>query len=180
MAAMSTEEPIWKATPSQVVNLLPLILGALVAGALTAVILLTGWLTGGLIYAILPVVWLVCLIPWLWKALKTKFYNYEMTNERLKLTTGIFSRKTDVLELYRVKDMTMDRPFVFRLFGLSNIVLTTSDRTTPTLTIEAIRSGGEVLDTIRNHVELLREKKRVREVDFDSDSDGDGGGVEFE
>ena len=89
------------------------------------------------------------------------------------LSTGILNRNTDVMELYRVKDMNLAKPFILRIFGLSNVTLITSDRSMPTLVLRAIPNGTEVLNTIRDHVESLRDKKRVREVDFeDGDSDG--------
>ncbi|MEZ5328759.1 MAG: PH domain-containing protein [Verrucomicrobiales bacterium] len=171
--AMTSEETIWKSTPSQIIHLPLLLLGAIIATAISAGL---GLLVGPAVpvyLAIIAVVWFVCLLPWLWKSLNTKFYNYALTNERLKLTTGIFSRDTDVLELYRVKDMAISQPFLLRIFGLSNVTLTTSDRTTPILKLEAIRDGEKVLDTIRAHVEALREKKRVREVDFEGDDASD-------
>lgn len=170
--AMTTEETIWTATPSQIIHLPALILGAIVATAISIGLGFIGWVVP-LYLGIIAVVWLVCLLPWIWKGLNTKFYKYALTNERLKLTTGIFSRETDVLELYRVKDMSISEPFILRVFGLSNVTLTTSDRSTPILKLEAIRDGATVLDTIRHHVEILREKKRVREVDFEGDDAGD-------
>lgn len=166
--AMTAEETIWKATPSQIIHLPLLIIGAIIATAISVGLGFIGWAVPLYLGIIIPV-WLICLLPWCWKSLNTKFYNYNLTTERLKLTTGIFSRETDVLELYRVKDMAISQPFVLRLFGLSNVTLTTSDRTTPILKLEAIRNGDTVLDTIRHHVEALREKKRVREVDFEGD-----------
>ncbi len=40
------------------------------------------------------------------------------------------------LELYRVKDIVLNEPFLLRLVGLSNIVLVTSDRSTPVFVVE--------------------------------------------
>ncbi|MGK0189050.1 MAG: putative membrane protein YdbT with pleckstrin-like domain [Verrucomicrobiales bacterium] len=170
--AMTAEETIWKSTPSQIIHLPLLIIGAAVATGVSIGLGFIGWAVP-LYLGIIAPAWIVCLLPWLWKSLNTKFYNYDLTTERLKLTTGIFSRETDVLELYRVKDMAISQPFILRLFGLSNVTLTTSDRTTPILKLEAIREGSTVLDTIRHHVEELREKKRVREVDFEGDDSED-------
>ena len=165
---MKAEETTWTATPSQIIHLPPLILGAVVATGVSVALSFLGFIWP-LYLGVIAAVWFVCLLPWAWKSLNTKFYNYEMTTERLKIVTGIFSRQTDVLELYRVKDMAIAQPFILRIFGLSNVTLTTSDRTTPTVTLEAIRNGASVMDTIRHHVEALREKKRVREVDFEGD-----------
>ena len=171
--AMTSEEIICKSSPSQIIHLPILLLGALIA---TAISVGLGLFVGPAVpvyLGIIAIVWFVCLLPWLWKSLNTRFFNYAMTNERLKLTTGIFSRETDVLELYRVKDMAISQPFLLRIFGLSNVTLTTSDRTTPVLKLEAIRDGDKVLDTIRAHVEALRERKRVREVYFEGDDVSD-------
>ena len=173
--ATGRESIIWEGTPSQITNLPSILLGAVVATGLTvAGSFFVFPLTGPLFFVIAAGVWLICLAPGLWQMLNTRFYNYELTSERLKLTTGILSRNTDVMELYRVKDMNLAQPFILRLFGLSNVTLITSDRSMPVFVLRAIRNGTEVLDIVRNHVESLRDKKRVREVDFeDGDSDGD-------
>ena len=79
------------------------------------------------------------------------------------------------MELYRVKDTRLEKPFWLRIFGLSNIVLQTSDRSLPEVNIRAVRNGIEIREKLRKQVESLRDKKRVREVDFESsDSDADG------
>src|SRR6266571_2581160 len=70
--------------------------------------------------------------------LQTKNKVYELTSERLKITEGVFSKVTDTLELYRVKDLEMRQPFWYRLFRLENVILNTSDVNTPLIFIEAI------------------------------------------
>ena len=166
---MNEEQIIWKGTPSQVLNLPAFLLGALAASVITVAALLTAVVTGPLALIVIAIAWVACLFPWLCKVITTKSNNYEVTNERLKLTTGVFNRKTEVMELYRVKDMQLEMPFHFRLFGLSRLILSTSDRSNPVLILNAIRDGASVSDNIRRHVEELRDKKRVREVDFEDD-----------
>lgn len=170
---MTSEEIIWKSSPSQIIHLPILLLGALIATAISVGVGLFVGPAVPIYIGILAIVWCFCLLPWLWQSLNTRFYNYALTSERLKLTTGILGRETDALELYRVKDMAISQPFLLRIFGLSNVTLTTSDRTTPILKLEAIRDGEKVLDTIRAHVEALRERKRVREVDFEGEDASD-------
>src|SRR5256885_15648757 len=70
--------------------------------------------------------------------LQTKCKIYELTGERLKTTEGVFSKVTDTLEWYRVKDIKTQQPFLYRLAGLENVQLDTSDVETPTVFIEAI------------------------------------------
>src|SRR2546430_8835531 len=59
--------------------------------------------------------------------LQTKNKVYELTTERLKITEGTFSKVTDTLELYRVKDLETRQPFLYRMFGVENVQMNTSD-----------------------------------------------------
>lgn len=168
---MSNESTLWQGNPSQVLNLPAFLLGALIAAILTTVALFTLVMTGPLLIAVIAAIWAVCLLPWMTKALATRYDNYLLTSERLRHSRGIFNRNIEVLELYRVKDLRIELPLHFRIFGLSRIILETSDRSTPLVMLDGIKDGVAVSDLIRNQVETQRDKKRVREVDFDDDDD---------
>jgi len=99
--------------------------------------------------------------------LQTKNKVYELTTERLKTTEGVFSKVTDTLELYRVKDLEKRQPFFYRLVGMENVALNTSDASSPFILIEAIPSSVGVADKIRNQVEAVRAQKGVREIDVE-------------
>jgi uncharacterized membrane protein YdbT with pleckstrin-like domain len=99
--------------------------------------------------------------------LQTKNKIYELTSERLKITEGIFSKVTDTLELYRVKDIETRQPFLYRLFGVENIQMNTSDTSSPFILIEAIPHTVGLADKIRNQVEIIRQQKGVREIDIE-------------
>jgi uncharacterized membrane protein YdbT with pleckstrin-like domain len=99
--------------------------------------------------------------------LQTKNMVYELTTERLKTTEGVFSKVTDTLELYRVKDLEKRQPFFYRLVGVENVALNTSDASSPFILIEAISSSVGLADKIRNQVEAVRAQKGVREIDVE-------------
>lgn len=136
------EETVWRARSSQVVNL-----GTYV------VCLLTAWL-------VVPIG--VALYQWL----QVRCRVYELTTERFRITRGILSKHIDELELYRVKDVSLHRPFVQRLFSLGTVVLDTSDHSTPQVVIPAVAEIDWLRDQIRRHVEARRDSKGVKEVDF--------------
>ena len=98
--------------------------------------------------------------------LKTRFTIYEMTNSRFIEKTGILSQKIQEVELYRVRDYSIDKPFLLRIFGLGNLTLITSDKTSPRVYVKAINNVEDVRNTIRSHVESAREKTGTKEVDF--------------
>lgn len=113
-------------------------------------------------------VWFLLPFPWLFgRFVALKCRRYELTTERLTLSTGILSRRIDAMELYRVKDITLDVPIFLRMFGRGNVVLETSDKTTPRLLIEAVPDARGVADKVRAHVEAMRDRKRAREVDME-------------
>jgi uncharacterized membrane protein YdbT with pleckstrin-like domain len=97
--------------------------------------------------------------------IKVHSHHYEITNERLKETDGVLSKTTDELELFRVKDISFVQPFFLRMFGCGNIILDTSDRSTQTVVIYAIKDAKPVMDLLRKNVQIMRVKKGVREFD---------------
>jgi membrane protein YdbS with pleckstrin-like domain len=99
--------------------------------------------------------------------LQTKCRVYELTSERLKMSEGVFSKVTDTLELYRVKDIETRQPFLYRLCGIENVQLNTSDTSSPFVLAEAIPHHVGLADKIRNQVETIRQQKGVREIDVE-------------
>lgn len=133
------EDVIWSGTPSQVVNFKWFVLCVLILPIPVAI----------------------------WKWIETRGQQYVLTTERLQTRTGVFSKRTDDLELYRVRDTVIVEPFWYRLFGAGNVVMETSDRTHPQFVIPAVKDPHGLMEHIRRQVELMRRQKRVREVDFE-------------
>jgi uncharacterized membrane protein YdbT with pleckstrin-like domain len=162
--AMTEETLLWKGSPSQWLN----------AGHFTSALLLcAGIIVGGLTS---PPAFAGLILPALyaiWKYLTVRTRVFELTSERLKITRGVINQHVDEIELYRVKDSQMIRTWWMRLTGLASISLETSDRTMPALVIPAIRGGIEMRELLRKQVEIQRDKKRVREMDFDDAGDGE-------
>ena len=99
--------------------------------------------------------------------LQTRCKVFELTTQRLKITHGVFTKTTETLELYRVKDIETRQPFFSRLVGIENVQMTTSDASSPLVLIEAVPSSVRFADKLRNRVEIIRQQKRVREIDID-------------
>jgi uncharacterized membrane protein YdbT with pleckstrin-like domain len=99
--------------------------------------------------------------------LQTKSKVYELTTERLKTTEGVFSKVTDTLELYRVKDIETQQPVFYRMVRVENVQMNTSDTSSPFVFLEAIPSEVALADKIRNQVEAVRAQKGVREIDIE-------------
>lgn len=112
---------------------------------------------------------IIFFLPWFLAArgwLQVHFHKYKITSERLMEREGIFSRTTGELELFRVKDITFHEPFILRVFGLGDVILDTSDKSTPIVVLHAIKNPHEVKDLLRKYVDIMRNTKGVREFDM--------------
>ena len=161
---MTVETTFWKGSPSQWLNIWPFT-GAIVFAVAVGIGSL--FFPPAIAALVLPVLYII------WKYLTVRTQVFELTSERLRITRGIINQKIDEIELYRVKDTQMIRVWWMRLTGLASIVLETSDRGMPNLTIPAVRGGLELREQLRKQVELVRDQKRVREMDFDEAHVGD-------
>ena len=99
--------------------------------------------------------------------LKTRFTVYELTDERIKLKTGILSQEIDECELYRIRDYKIVKPFFQRIFGLGNIELITSDRSNVRINLNGIKDPENLYNIIRDNVEKVRRKTGTREIDVE-------------
>lgn len=91
-------------------------------------------------------------------------YSYTIDNELLIFKRGVFTRREDYLELYRVKDISSVQPLLLRLFNLMHVYMDTSDHTHPTFSILGVEHD-ELTDQLRTLVERNRRDKNVYEID---------------
>jgi uncharacterized membrane protein YdbT with pleckstrin-like domain len=114
--------------------------------------------------------WISCVLvlplPWaLWKAAVTHNTVYTLTDQRLKFTTGVLTKLTDDLELYRVRDTKFQQDFFERMVGLGEVILYTTDETSPEIRLPYVKDAEAVREKIRALVEARRDAKRVRYLD---------------
>jgi len=76
------------------------------------------------------------------------FVCYTLTEKTLQVSTGILFRRTDNLELFRVKDHVVTEPLLLRLFGLMHLELLTTDLTNPITVLRAI-PRSDITEIIR-------------------------------
>jgi membrane protein YdbS with pleckstrin-like domain len=157
------EEIVWQGSQSQVLNFGIFILMIIIA--IVIIVISIMFFPLGAVLAVIPLFYL--FIRWL----IVKNHRYKVTTERIFYTTGIFSKRTEAMELYRVRDVDMYEPFWQRLFKLGNIAITSSDKTAQNFLLKAVPNPTELLNNIRKNVEIRRDVKRVRGVEFLDDED---------
>ena len=161
MSTTSPEEsPVWRGSPSQWTNFGAYFFSLVVAGFIIAAYFLTAAGPLVLLALVLPLGYIFA------RWLGTRSEVYEVTTERIRFSTGIFSRRGSELELYRVRDYTVVEPFLLRLVGRGDIVIESADRSTPVFVMHAVPGVNTLKDQIRTHTELMRQRRGVRDLEI--------------
>lgn len=98
-------------------------------------------------------------LPW-------TFTRYSLTKDKLVIDTGFISRKEDEIRLYRILDITLQRPLHQRIWGLGTIRLNTADKTAPEIEIKRIKHAKQVKEMLSDMVEKERDEKRIAAREF--------------
>jgi hypothetical protein len=88
---------------------------------------------------------------------------YTIGPEVIKITRGLFMKRTSQVELFRVKDYVQTQSFLLQLFRLMDLMLRTTDPLNPVIWLRGIPLS-DVVDTIRGHVLETRQHNRIYEI----------------
>ena len=106
------------------------------------------------------------LLPRLWRR-GSKLYR--ITTRRIVVETGLLSKRLEQIDLYRIADYTVDRPFGQRVMGTGNLLLKTFDKSTPELDVHEIATDVVALyEKLRVATEAEKSRRGVRMVDYET------------
>jgi hypothetical protein len=97
----------------------------------------------GLGLAIVVVLFLVI------KMVRLKMIYYEVTADRIEWSRGIFDRRVDNLDMFRVIDLKLRRSLFDCIVGVGTVGLITTDKTDPDFVFEKIRDSRRLYDIIK-------------------------------
>jgi uncharacterized membrane protein YdbT with pleckstrin-like domain len=93
---------------------------------------------------------------------------YRVTSRRIVVETGVLSKRLEQVDLYRVNDYTVERPFLQRLMGTGNLLLKTMDKTTPEVNLLGIKTDVVALyERLRVATEADKTRRRAQVVDYE-------------
>lgn len=131
---------------------LPLILLAIIF------LLLAWWLSPYFILFSL----VVCGFAW-YRLLYIRSFQYLITKEYIRLTRGIFFKRIDQLEMFRVKDYIITQSFILQLLKLMYLTLKSTDPENSMIQFQGI-SESTITDTIRDRVLAARKDNNIYEL----------------
>ena len=98
--------------------------------------------------------------------LPISFTKYSVTEEKLIINTGFFSKTEEEIRLYRMTDFSVKQSLLQRIFGVGNIKISSSDNMQGEFTISEIKKPYIVKEMLSDMVEKERQKKGIVTNEF--------------
>ena len=101
-----------------------------------------GWIATAVLIVIQAAALLVA-----WVRLRSTMYR--VTNQRVLVEQGVFSKTVDEIDLRYVDDSTFTQSLVERILGIGSVTLISSDKSSPRYVLRSIRDPRGVREMIR-------------------------------
>lgn len=101
-----------------------------------------------------------------WKVLDLYCISWSLSHDSIIETTGVFNVTTDEVHYFRIKDVHLYQPLLYRLVGLSRLTITTSDKSKPIIVLNGIYDGKRRMQTFKALAIATRKEMGVKEFDI--------------
>ncbi|WEA00769.1 PH domain-containing protein [Mucilaginibacter sp. SJ] len=102
-----------------------------------------------------------CGAAW-YRILYIRSIRYLIAVEYIRISYGIFCKRIDQAEMFRVKDFIITQSFLFQLFKLMNLTLISTDYTNLIIYLRGVPES-DIVDIIRSRVREARRHNNVYE-----------------
>jgi len=110
--------------------------------------------------AVVGLLWLALVF----RMLRARYSHfYRLTNRRLFVSTGLWNRRRDMMELLSVKDVfTRQQSLLERCLGLGTVVVVPGEKDIPTFYLAGVDDPKEVMDLIWHQARSERDRRTVK------------------
>jgi len=119
-----------------------------------------GWRTITMILGIALIIYWAILVYRILLAWYGHFYR--LTNRRLFVSSGLFQRRRDQLELVQIDDVFTRQSFWQRLVGVGTVVVNSKNNQLPHLYLTGVDEPKAVMDLIWHHARAERDQRSVK------------------
>jgi membrane protein YdbS with pleckstrin-like domain len=95
-----------------------------------------------------------------WRVLSLKSIRYEVTPDRIEWSRGIFDRKVDNIDMFRIIDLKLRRSLIDCLVGIGTVIILTTDESDPQFEFTHVRCCRDLYDTLKQ-AGLKADKKQT-------------------
>jgi uncharacterized membrane protein YdbT with pleckstrin-like domain len=86
---------------------------------------------------------------------------YALTAQRLEIQSGVFSRRVESVDLFRIRDVILEQAFFERLRGAGRVTVYSTDLAEPVLHLGPLADARALFDKLRDAAAAARKDARV-------------------
>ena len=86
---------------------------------------------------------------------------FRVSNTVIEYERGLFSKRIDVIQLWRVRDVVYKQNLIDRILGIAHIEVVASDATNPNFDIVGLPASRQLFENLRDSIEIQRQNKNV-------------------
>ena len=101
-------------------------------------------------------------IAWLCYWLASRSTRVEITTHRVRIERGLLSVSRQDTELYRIDDVSTERPIGMRLIGHGVLILRSTDHSTLEVRLAGVPGFSSLADRLRECAQRERERRGIR------------------
>lgn len=98
-----------------------------------------------------------------YRILFLRSWEYLIGKEYIKISRGIFFKRIDQVEMYRVKDYIVTQSFILQIFRIMDVTLKSTDPENPVIWLRGIPLS-DIIETIRERVQEARKINKIIEL----------------
>lgn len=102
---------------------------------------------------------IVSLLYWVYKWLDLINKVYRITNDRIELEEGIFSKSIENIDMWRVQDLAFNQSLIQRILGLGRIHILSSDKSKPLMPVGPIYNAKDLYNKLKK-AQLEADRRR--------------------
>jgi len=94
-------------------------------------------------------------------SLYRKSMKFRVTNTVIEYERGLLSKRIDVLQLWRIRDVVYKQNLVDRILGIAHVEVVAQDVKNPDLEIVGMPASRQLFEQLRDSIEIQRQAKNV-------------------
>jgi membrane protein YdbS with pleckstrin-like domain len=92
---------------------------------------------------------------------KRKSTKFRVTTTVIEYERGLISKRIDVLQLWRIRDVVYKQTLVDRILGIAHVEVVAQDVKNPDLEIVGMPASRQLFEQLRDSIEIQRQAKNV-------------------
>ena len=97
----------------------------------------------------------------LFAGISARASHYTLTDQRLEVVRGVFGKRHESVELWRIRDVVLDQSMIDRLRGAGRISVFSTDQVAPVLLVGPVADAQRNYEAIRDAALAARRDGRV-------------------